>query len=130
MRSLIGYYRARKDPGFAQYLEALADSENGKSALGRREDTRHDRSVRREGARTQVVTVGGTTGQNHRVNAGKVRFVVPKLNWFCPRRGYGRSGLPVVNRSGKGDDTDTHYRASTFTTSSTTKFASTSSATR
>src|SRR5690625_7335220 len=78
----------------------------------------------------QVITVGGTTGQNDRVHAGEICFVVPKLNWFCPRCCYGGSGLPVVNRSGKGDETDTHYRASTFTTSSLKMLASTSSATR
>src|SRR5699024_7070469 len=55
---------------------------------------------------TQIVTVGEPARQDDGVDAGQGRVGVPQVHRFRPGQTHGTSGVPVIERSGEGDDSD------------------------
>src|SRR5262249_27301034 len=58
-------------------LKAVADAEHRPAALGEFFDRRHHRRLRRHGADAQIVAVGESAGQHHRVAGAERRLLVP-----------------------------------------------------
>ena len=69
---------AGQEMRFTQDLEAVADPQHRKAAVGSGDDLGHHRSEARDGSATQVVAVGESTGKDDRVDSLQVVVAVPE----------------------------------------------------
>src|SRR5262249_5455083 len=73
----VAQQRARQQAGFAQNLEAVADSQNDTAVMGEILDGLHYRRESRDRARPQVVSVREPAWQNDRVITIYLLFFMP-----------------------------------------------------
>src|SRR5207248_1771401 len=85
-----------QQPGLAQDLEAVADPNDGATALGELPHRPHDPGEPRDGAGSQVVAVGEPAGQDHGVHVGKRGVPVPDRNALAVQEANSPEGVATA----------------------------------
>jgi len=75
----VGHETAGQQPGFAQDLKSVADTDDESTPPGETFDLYHDRRETGNGTGAKVVTVGKTTRKDDTVVAGKIGIAVPDV---------------------------------------------------
>src|SRR5690606_4583959 len=105
-------HRPREQVRLGEDLEAVADAEDGHTALRRVDDRLHDRREAADRARAQVVAVREAAGQDDGVHAVQVRVRVPQRHGLAAREAHRARRVAVVEGAGERDDTDLGRRES------------------
>src|SRR5699024_3746182 len=98
--------RTGQQMGFAEDLEPVADAQHRHALPGRGHHGLHDRVEAGDRTAAQIVTIGESAGQDDGIDAGQGRIGVPQVHRFRTGQTHGTSGVPVIERSGEGDDSD------------------------
>src|SRR5215203_1721527 len=86
---------------FGQYLEAVADTQDGAARAGEVFERSHEVGEAGDGAGTQVIAVGESARHDHGVRALQVRVGVPELDRLGTHPLDGVQGVAVAVGAGK-----------------------------
>src|ERR1700730_13859542 len=107
MQTGVAGERTGQQPGLAEHLKTVADSQHWQPAVCRSDDFSHYRGEFRDGTAAQVVAVGDPAGHHHRVDTLEIGVGVPQADRLGADGTHCTGSVHVVERSGKGDDADT-----------------------
>src|SRR5690606_1404834 len=129
MQALVAGERTRQQPGLAQHLETVTDTEYRHTFSGSLDHGAHHGCEPGDGTAAQIVAVGETTGDHDRVHAFEVGVAMPEVHRLGAGQPDGAGGVHVVEGAREGDDPDMggHETRTTFQ-SSITVLASSDSA--
>ena len=103
----VGQQRARKQPGFAEHLKAVADAEHQPTVGRELRERLHHRREAGDRARAQVVAIREATGHDHRVDTLQVAIAVPQQHRLADAAG-GLQRIDLVARAGEANDPKPH----------------------
>src|SRR5689334_18322956 len=110
----IANQSARQQPGFAENLKSIADTEHEATAVRKLLHRIHHGREACEGAGAQVVAVRKAAGKYYRVVSRKIGFAVPdEIYWLAHVLGNDVVGVVVAIRTGKNNNSEFHASIST-----------------
>ncbi len=101
----VPQHRTRQQAGLEKNLKTVADPQDRTARGGEPPDSVHDRGKAGDGAGPQVITVREAAGENHRIGAAKIGFLVPdELGLLAKHVFCGVIRVVVAVGSGKDND--------------------------
>ena len=102
---------AGQQAGLRQDLKAVAYPEHRAPGAGKGDDFLHDGRKTRNGAATQIIAIGESTRQHHRITAREGLLLVPdKFRLLTKHMLDGMVGVMVAIGPGKNNDGESHWQ--------------------